>query len=629
MADINKLITLTEKNDAGPYFDVFYSADCLSFTQSVDGNDVYLPSIGSTVIVTVPDTTDCIKLQSVTGPCDNFVISGSNAPTTTTTTTTTAAPTTTTTSTTAAPTTTTTTSTTVLARYWNSTYCDGSGAGPTVQDSTALLESGAVVKFAGGGEEFCITLTTENFAPFIWFPIVTGDFGTCAACLPATTTTTSTSTSTTTSTTIAPTTTTTTSTTILSGNCRFVFVPDTVSTTDRGLRYNYGGEVNTPFSSLFGTPTNIGGEDGVVYTVCSTIAPQWLIVSTNTTTAFPSGVILLADGGVCFGNEECEYVPPTTTTTTSTTSGTTTSTTTSTTEAPTTTTTTSTTIAPTTTTTTSTTADPYNYYYMEGCPGTTYDGLDRVVRTTSTLTVSTTPNVADATSIFGSCFFAKSTTTKAIYDACDPSDLSCVDITGYTIVSGCDTCVSPPTTTTTTSTTIAPTTTTTTSTTAAPTTTTSTTTNAPNVFVAERNFDGFGSYLQYDAGYSMNDDVLASDGFCWTLGTPTFVLDPTIYGTITSLCPPPTTTTTTSTTALCNSVSILVSTVSAEDAYCNQVTNRTVYHNGSTWADATIVYGTSSDCSTPQAGDRWYSDGSNTWYWNGTTKTLISNPTCP
>ena len=218
MADIYKLITLTEKNDAGPYFDVFYSADCLSFTQSVDGNNVYLPNVGSTVVVTVPDTTDCIKLQSIPEPCDNFVISGSNAPTTTTTTSTTAQPTTTTTTSTTSPTTTTTTSTTVLARYWNTTYCDGGGNGPTVQDSTAGLESGAVVKFAGGGEEFCVTLTTENFSPFIWFPIVTGDFVTCVACLPATTTTTSTSTSTststTTSTTVAPTTTTTTSTTV-------------------------------------------------------------------------------------------------------------------------------------------------------------------------------------------------------------------------------------------------------------------------------------------------------------------------------------------------------------------------------------------------------------------------------
>ncbi len=80
---------------------------------------------------------------------------------------------------------------------------------------------------------------------------------------------------------------------------------------------------------------------------------------------------------------------------------------------------------------------------------------------------------------------------------------------------------------------------------------------------------------------------------------------------------------------LCNSVAIFATAVSAEQAYCNETVTRTVYHNGATWADATTVYGTSSNCSTAQAGERWYSDGVNTWYWNGTTKTLISNPSCP
>jgi len=80
---------------------------------------------------------------------------------------------------------------------------------------------------------------------------------------------------------------------------------------------------------------------------------------------------------------------------------------------------------------------------------------------------------------------------------------------------------------------------------------------------------------------------------------------------------------------VCNSTQIYVSTVSAEDAYCTQTVLRTVYHNGSTWADATVIYGTSSDCSTPQAGNRWYSDGIQTWFWNGITRTSIANPSCP
>ena len=89
------------------------------------------------------------------------------------------------------------------------------------------------------------------------------------------------------------------------------------------------------------------------------------------------------------------------------------------------------------------------------------------------MTTSSTPNSADATSIFGSCFFAKSTTTKAIFDACNPSDLSCLDISGYTIVSGCDTCIG-----TTTSTTQPVTTTSTT----VPVTTTSTTADPYNYY---------------------------------------------------------------------------------------------------------------------------------------------------
>lgn len=111
MPNINKEITLTSKGkNAGPNFDVFYSTDCINYTLCIDGDNVSLPSIGSTTIVTVPDNVTCIKLVNLSAVCgENYVISGS-----VTTTTTTAAPTTTTTSTTtttttAAPTTTTTT----------------------------------------------------------------------------------------------------------------------------------------------------------------------------------------------------------------------------------------------------------------------------------------------------------------------------------------------------------------------------------------------------------------------------------------------------------------------------------------------------------------------------------------
>jgi hypothetical protein len=179
-------------------------------------------------------------------------------------------------------------------------------------------------------------------------------------CVPPTTTTVAPTTTQapTTSTTIAPTTTT---TTIPTGTCRFVFVPDSVDTTGFGLRTNLGGQVNTLFSNLFSSIATIGGVEGVVYNVCSSVFPLYWQESTNTTVPYPEGVINLEDGGVCDENTDCVYVAPTTTTTTTLSPTTTTTTTlapTTTTVAPTTSTTTAvpttstTTVAPTTTTTT-------------------------------------------------------------------------------------------------------------------------------------------------------------------------------------------------------------------------------------------------------------------------------------
>jgi hypothetical protein len=101
MPNINKQITLTTKgSNAGPLFDVYYSSDCVNYTICIDGNNVSLPTVGSTAIVTVPDTTICIKLINQSSVCEeNYIVSGSTTTTTTSTTTstTTIAPTTTTT----------------------------------------------------------------------------------------------------------------------------------------------------------------------------------------------------------------------------------------------------------------------------------------------------------------------------------------------------------------------------------------------------------------------------------------------------------------------------------------------------------------------------------------------------
>jgi len=68
---INKKITLTDKGiKAGPVFAAYYSIDCISYTFI---ENITLASVDDYAIVSVPDTTHCIKLVS-TGQCSNFVI---------------------------------------------------------------------------------------------------------------------------------------------------------------------------------------------------------------------------------------------------------------------------------------------------------------------------------------------------------------------------------------------------------------------------------------------------------------------------------------------------------------------------------------------------------------------------
>ena len=505
MANILKKITLTEKNDAGPYFDAFYSTDCLTYTQSVDGNNIFLPSVSSIAIITVPEETTCIKLQSQLGVCDNEVIvsviepttttttSTTAGPTTTTSTTTTAAPTTTTTSTTtAAPTTTTTTSTTAASYFfYESERCPEFGTGALNIRSVTQLEIGDVVKY----NEICYIITTINALPFGFD--YTDVYASCAECSGATTTTTTSTTAaptttTTTSTTSGPTTTTTTSTTIASCNCLTVDVLNT-QLTNGGLDLYYilndcgGGSRDVNLAATIGT--EIGGS--TYFGLCGQGSLSNLFKYGPSGSPFVGepGMNVTGGGGVCTIDGDCSPVTPTTTTTTSTTSGTTT--TTSTTTAPTTTTTTSTTAAPTTTTTTSTTAVVCNcitvdvlntqltdggldlYYILNDCGGGSRD---------VNLATSIGSEVGGST-YFGLC----SRGTQSNIFKYGPSGDPFVGLPGMNVNPNGTICTIDgdclpvtPTTTTTTSTTAAPTTTTTTSTTSAPTTTTTTsTTSAP------------------------------------------------------------------------------------------------------------------------------------------------------
>lgn len=91
MANINRQITLTSKGtNSGPLYNAFYSLDCINYTLCIDGSNLFLPNIGSTAIITVPDNIECLKLVNQTIGCgSNSEIQIINPTTTTTTSTTT------------------------------------------------------------------------------------------------------------------------------------------------------------------------------------------------------------------------------------------------------------------------------------------------------------------------------------------------------------------------------------------------------------------------------------------------------------------------------------------------------------------------------------------------------------
>lgn len=77
MAKITKVITLTEKNDSGPLYDLYWSSNNgLTYTSSEESRNLYLPYVGASAAASVDDTATTFKLQS-RGGCVNSVISGS------------------------------------------------------------------------------------------------------------------------------------------------------------------------------------------------------------------------------------------------------------------------------------------------------------------------------------------------------------------------------------------------------------------------------------------------------------------------------------------------------------------------------------------------------------------------
>jgi hypothetical protein len=86
----NTTIQITLSADggkSGPLYDAYYSTDCVTYSVLTGSTNLYLPNLGSTVNITIPDDTKCIKLVNLSEGCDdNFIIKNLNFNTTTTTT---------------------------------------------------------------------------------------------------------------------------------------------------------------------------------------------------------------------------------------------------------------------------------------------------------------------------------------------------------------------------------------------------------------------------------------------------------------------------------------------------------------------------------------------------------------
>lgn len=66
-----RVITLTEKGaNSGPYYALYTSLDCNVYTFQ---ENIYLPSIGSSIVIEIADNDQCVKLISL-GICTNEVI---------------------------------------------------------------------------------------------------------------------------------------------------------------------------------------------------------------------------------------------------------------------------------------------------------------------------------------------------------------------------------------------------------------------------------------------------------------------------------------------------------------------------------------------------------------------------
>jgi hypothetical protein len=335
MPDISKIITLTSLgSNAGPTFDAYYSLDCVNYTQSVDGNDISLPYIGSTATITIPDNTLCIKLVNLSSGClfNDYVEYLGSATTLTPTTTlapttltpTTLVPTTTLTPTVAPTTVGPTTTIAPVTTYWSASYCNNGLQVSIPLSATGSVSGGMVVSTNPTDPTLCATLGTQILStPFISFGIkrVYADCYVCQGITTSTTltptvtptvaptTSTTTATPTATPTTLVPTTTLTPTTTLAPGYYRALSCDDGVTqifstlsvnplfnSGDRilangGLNYVVDGfQTNNPGGTLY-TFTATAQFGCPATTITPTDTPTTLVpTTTSTTTATPTAV---------------------------------------------------------------------------------------------------------------------------------------------------------------------------------------------------------------------------------------------------------------------------------------------------------------------------------------------------
>ena len=95
----------------------------------------------------------------------------------------------------------------------------------------------------------------------------------------------------------------------------------------------------------------------------------------------------------------------------------------------------------------------YNYWFVNGCPGTNYAAIDMVIRTEQSVTATGSPNTGSYSvfSIYGSCWYAKNTATETEYNA-NAGDLSSTTADPSSTYTICTDCTGTTTTTTTTTT---------------------------------------------------------------------------------------------------------------------------------------------------------------------------------